>query len=57
MDTDVMIVSDPEKSFEMYDAMVEHAENFYKSLGIPYRIIDVSASLPDDLPVSPSSLT
>lgn len=34
------------KSWEMFDEMIGTAENFYKSLGIPYRIVNiVSGSL------------
>nr|XP_006820952.1 PREDICTED: serine--tRNA ligase, cytoplasmic [Saccoglossus kowalevskii] len=29
------------KSWEMFDEMIGNAENFYKSLGIPYRIVNI----------------
>ncbi|XP_061830006.1 serine--tRNA ligase, cytoplasmic [Nerophis lumbriciformis] len=29
------------KSWEMFDEMIETAEDFYKSLGIPYRIVNI----------------
>lgn len=29
------------KSWEMFDEMIGTAEEFYKSLGIPYRIVNI----------------
>eukprot|EP01029_Cantina_marsupialis_P005919 TRINITY_DN1641_c0_g1_i3.p1 TRINITY_DN1641_c0_g1~~TRINITY_DN1641_c0_g1_i3.p1 ORF type:complete len:460 (+),score=156.34 TRINITY_DN1641_c0_g1_i3:68-1447(+) len=32
-------VTEPEKSWEMHEQMINTAEEFYKSLGIPYRVV------------------
>ncbi|KZV63072.1 serine-tRNA ligase [Peniophora sp. CONT] len=34
-------VTEPEKSWEMFDRMVGNSEGFYKSLGIPYRLVAI----------------
>ncbi|KAI0267427.1 serine-tRNA ligase [Gloeopeniophorella convolvens] len=34
-------ITDPEKSWEMFDTMVGNSEAFYQSLGIPYRVVAI----------------
>ncbi|KAK4229869.1 serine--tRNA ligase, cytoplasmic [Podospora fimiseda] len=34
-------ITDPEKSWEMFDSMIATSEEFYKSLGIPYRVVAI----------------
>ncbi|KAK4241238.1 hypothetical protein C8A03DRAFT_41301 [Achaetomium macrosporum] len=34
-------ITDPEKSWEMFDNMISTSEEFYKSLGIPYRVVAI----------------
>ncbi|KAL2266528.1 hypothetical protein VTJ83DRAFT_5880 [Remersonia thermophila] len=34
-------LTDPEKSWEMFDSMISTSEEFYKSLGIPYRVVAI----------------
>ncbi|KAK4203677.1 hypothetical protein QBC40DRAFT_274231 [Triangularia verruculosa] len=34
-------LTDPEKSWEMFDHMIANSEEFYKSLGIPYRVVAI----------------
>ncbi|TIA87992.1 hypothetical protein E3P99_02853 [Wallemia hederae] len=34
-------VTSPEKSWEVFDEMVLNSEEFYKSLGIPYRLVNI----------------
>ncbi|TIB80628.1 serine-tRNA ligase [Wallemia mellicola] len=34
-------VTSPEKSWEMFDEMVNNSEEFYQSLGIPYRLVNI----------------
>ncbi|KAH8664328.1 hypothetical protein BX600DRAFT_298647 [Xylariales sp. PMI_506] len=33
------VLTDPEKSWEMFDEMFNNSEEFYKSLGLPYRVV------------------
>ncbi|KAG4436957.1 hypothetical protein IFR05_007570 [Cadophora sp. M221] len=35
------ILTDPEKSWEMFDEMIAVSEEFYKSLGVPYRVVAI----------------
>jgi seryl-tRNA synthetase len=35
------VITDPEKSWEMFDEMIGYSEEFYKSLGIPYRVVAI----------------
>ncbi|KAJ3105514.1 Cytosolic seryl-tRNA synthetase [Phlyctochytrium planicorne] len=35
------VLCDPEKSWEMHEEMIAAAEEFYKSLGIPYRVVNI----------------
>ncbi|CZT06110.1 probable serine-tRNA ligase, cytosolic [Rhynchosporium graminicola] len=35
------ILTDPEKSWEMFDEMIAVSEGFYKSLGVPYRVVAI----------------
>ncbi|TGZ77827.1 serine-tRNA ligase [Ascodesmis nigricans] len=35
------VISEPEKSWEFFDKMIGYSEEFYKSLGIPYRIVAI----------------
>lgn len=34
-------ITEPEKSWEMFDSMVQTSEDFYQSLGIPYRVVAI----------------
>ncbi|KAL2197568.1 hypothetical protein P885DRAFT_68694 [Corynascus similis CBS 632.67] len=34
-------ITDPEKSWEMFENMISTSEEFYKSLGIPYRVVGI----------------
>lgn len=34
-------VTDPEKSWEMFDSMIDSSEDFYQSLGLPYQIVAI----------------
>lgn len=34
-------ITDPEKSWEMFDNMISTSEDFYKSLGIPHRVVAI----------------
>ncbi|KAI9513447.1 serine-tRNA ligase [Russula earlei] len=34
-------VTEPEKSWEMFDSMIATSEEFYQSLGIPYRVVAI----------------
>ncbi|KAJ4306521.1 Cytosolic seryl-tRNA synthetase [Collariella sp. IMI 366227] len=34
-------ITDPEKSWEMFDSMINTSEEFFKSLGIPYRVVAI----------------
>ncbi|KAL2157186.1 hypothetical protein VTH06DRAFT_6322 [Thermothelomyces fergusii] len=34
-------ITDPEKSWEMFESMISTSEEFYKSLGIPYRVVAI----------------
>jgi len=34
-------ITDPESSWEMHEAMIGHAEDFYKSLDISYRVVGI----------------
>jgi seryl-tRNA synthetase len=34
-------ITEPEKSWEMFDSMVATSEEFYQSLGIPYRVVAI----------------
>ncbi|KAJ3195505.1 Cytosolic seryl-tRNA synthetase [Irineochytrium annulatum] len=35
------VLTDPEKSWEMHDEMLKAAEEFYQSLGFPYRVVNI----------------
>lgn len=35
------ILTDPEKSWEEFDRMINFSEEFYKSLGVPYRVVAI----------------
>jgi seryl-tRNA synthetase len=35
------ILTDPEKSWETFDDMIAISEEFYKSLGVPYRVVAI----------------
>ncbi|KAJ3250963.1 Cytosolic seryl-tRNA synthetase [Chytriomyces hyalinus] len=35
------VLTDPEKSWEMHEEMLKNAEDFYKSLGIPFRVVSI----------------
>ncbi|KAJ3116876.1 Cytosolic seryl-tRNA synthetase [Phlyctochytrium bullatum] len=35
------VLCDPEKSWEMHEEMLAAAEEFYKSLGLPYRVVNI----------------
>ena len=34
-------ITEPEKSWEMLDQMIKNSEEFYQSLGIPYRVVAI----------------
>eukprot|EP00741_Cyanophora_paradoxa_P012421 tig00020610_g12000.t1 len=34
-------ITSPEKSWEMHEEMIKNAEDFYQSLGIPYRVVNI----------------
>ncbi|KAI1261281.1 seryl-tRNA synthetase [Xylariaceae sp. FL1019] len=35
------VLTDPEKSWEMFDDMISNSEEFYKSLGLPYQVVAI----------------
>lgn len=35
------VLTDPEKSWEVFDDMIKISEEFYKSLGLPYRVVAI----------------
>ncbi|PMD28286.1 seryl-tRNA synthetase-like protein [Hyaloscypha hepaticicola] len=35
------VLTDPEKSWEMFDDMIAVSEEFYRSLGVPYRVVAI----------------
>lgn len=35
------IITDPESSWKTFDEMIEYSEEFYKSLGVPYRVVEI----------------
>jgi seryl-tRNA synthetase len=35
------VLTDPEKSWEAFDDMIAISEEFYKSLGVPYRVVAI----------------
>ncbi|KAG0174069.1 Cytosolic seryl-tRNA synthetase [Apophysomyces sp. BC1034] len=35
------VLTDPEKSWEMFNEMINHSEDFFKSLGISYRVVSI----------------
>ncbi|TVY49490.1 Serine--tRNA ligase, cytoplasmic [Lachnellula occidentalis] len=35
------VLTDPEKSWETFDEMITISEEFYKSLGVPYRVVGI----------------
>ena len=35
------VLTDPEKSWEMFDDMIGHSEEFFKSLGLSYRVVAI----------------
>ncbi|KAL7272499.1 Cytosolic seryl-tRNA synthetase [Rhizina undulata] len=35
------VITEPEKSWEAFDTMINFSEEFYKSLGIPYRVVAI----------------
>ncbi|KAJ3064582.1 Cytosolic seryl-tRNA synthetase, partial [Quaeritorhiza haematococci] len=35
------VLTDPEKSWEMHEEMLKTAEEFYQSLGLPYRVVSI----------------
>ncbi|KAF8544253.1 hypothetical protein BDD12DRAFT_816393 [Trichophaea hybrida] len=35
------VITEPEKSWEAFDGMIGFSEEFYKSLGIPYRVVAI----------------
>lgn len=34
-------ITDPASSWEMFDHMIDNSEEFYKSLGLPYRLVSI----------------
>ncbi|KAI9004142.1 hypothetical protein BC832DRAFT_592833 [Gaertneriomyces semiglobifer] len=37
------VLTEPEKSWEMHEEMLKTAEDFYESLGLPYRVVSIVA--------------
>lgn len=35
------VLTDPEKSWDMHEEMLNNAKEFYESLGIPYRVVNI----------------
>ncbi|CCX06542.1 Similar to Serine--tRNA ligase, cytoplasmic; acc. no. O14018 [Pyronema omphalodes CBS 100304] len=35
------VITEPEKSWEAFDNMISYSEEFYKSLGLPYRVVAI----------------
>ncbi|KAI8389397.1 seryl-tRNA synthetase [Blakeslea trispora] len=35
------VLTDPEKSWEMFNEMIDHSEEFFKSLGLSYRVVAI----------------
>lgn len=35
------VITDPEKSWEQFDKMIGYSEEFYQSLGLPYRVVAI----------------
>ncbi|KAK7683845.1 hypothetical protein QCA50_013223 [Cerrena zonata] len=35
------VLTEPEKSWEMFDEMIANSEEFYKSLGLPFRVVGI----------------
>ncbi|KAI8636883.1 seryl-tRNA synthetase [Parasitella parasitica] len=35
------VLTDPEKSWEMFDEMINHSEDFFQSLGLSYRVVAI----------------
>lgn len=35
------VITEPEKSWEMFDTMVANSEAFYQSLGLRYRVVGI----------------
>lgn len=35
------VLTDPEKSWEMFEDMIAVSEEFYRSLGVPYRVVAI----------------
>lgn len=35
------VLTDPEKSWEMFDDMIGASEAFYQSLGLPYQVVAI----------------
>lgn len=35
------VLTEPEKSWEEFDRMIENSEEFYQSLGLPYRVVGI----------------
>lgn len=39
------VITDPAKSWEEFDRMISHAENFHRVLGLPYRIVNIVSGI------------
>lgn len=35
------VLTEPEKSWEAFDSMIQYSEEFYQSLGLPYRVVGI----------------
>lgn len=35
------VITDPKKSWEMFDTMIANSEGFYQSLGLRYRVVGI----------------
>lgn len=42
------MISEPEKSWDELESMIKHAEDFYQSLDLPYRVVPSVSGEPND---------
>ncbi|PVU97295.1 hypothetical protein BB561_000636 [Smittium simulii] len=42
------VLTDPEKSWEMFDVMINNSEEFIQSLGLPYRVVSIVSGALND---------
>lgn len=41
MDSSQFCITDPSSSWEMLDHMLKNSQDFYESLGLPYRVVAI----------------